>query len=55
MGKETLIMQMLAGVITEAEYKHGAAQLWYEEYANNLEVLLNKLKLTVDNERGQDI
>ena len=31
-----LRMQKLAGVITEAEYKHSAAQLWYEEYANNL-------------------
>ena len=54
-NEEFLRMQKLAGVITEAEYKHGAAQLWYEEYANNLEVLLNKLKLTVENERGQDI
>ena len=54
-NEEFLRMQKLAGVITEAEYKHGAAQLWYEEYANNLEVLLNKLKSTVENERGQDI
>jgi hypothetical protein len=35
-NEEFLRMQKLAGVITEEEYKHGAAQLWYEEYANNL-------------------
>ena len=40
--------------ITEEEYKHNTAQLWYKEYANNLGVLLDKLKLTIENERKND-
>ena len=44
-----LRMQKLAGIITESELKHHKAQLWYEGYANNLKVLLNDLKSTVEN------
>ena len=31
-----LRMQKMAGIITEEEYKHNTAQLWYEEYATKL-------------------
>ena len=31
-----LRMQKIAGIITEEEYKHNAAQLWYKEYATKL-------------------
>ena len=53
-NEEYLRMQKMAGIITEEEYKRNAAQLWYKEYANNLGVLLDKLKLTIENERKND-
>jgi len=53
-NEEYLRMQKMAGIITEAEYKHSVAQLWYKEYANNLGVLLDKLKITIENERKND-
>jgi hypothetical protein len=49
-----LRMQKLAGIITESELKHHKAQLWYEGYANNLKVLLNNLKSTIENENKND-
>ncbi len=49
-----LRMQKMAGIITEEEYKHNSAQLWYRNYAGNLKVLLDKLKSTVENEKSSN-
>ncbi len=53
-NEEYLRMQKMAGIITEEEYKHSSAQLWYKNYAGSLISLLDKLKSTVENEKGNN-
>jgi len=54
LNEEFLQMQKLAGLITEEEYTHQKAQLWYKNYTENL-------KKTVDDfgqflkDKGYDI
>ena len=39
-----LRMQKIAGIITEEEYKHSSAQLWYRNYAEKLRSNVNGLE-----------
>jgi hypothetical protein len=52
MNKEFLHMQKLAGLITESEYNHQKAQLWYEDYAKEIKKALNDFKNAIEDERS---
>jgi hypothetical protein len=54
LNEEYLQMQKLAGVITEEEYTHQKAQLWYKNYAEGVKKALNNLKNTMK-DKGYDI
>ena len=43
LNESFLRMQKMAGIITEEEYKHNTAQLWYEEYATKLKSNVDSL------------
>lgn len=49
-NEEFIRMQKIAGIITEEEYKHQKAQLWYKQYSENVSKALDKLKQTLKDE-----
>ena len=53
-NEEYLRMQKMAGIITEEEYKHSSAQLWYRNYAEKLRSNVNGLEELLKS-KGYDV